>query len=78
MSKWYDSKSLKMKFVFLIAGKELNAWKSRHVRIGGKMMESYTTNRIVKQTIKYLDDEQIWKSDRQRKIMLDLIKGEQK
>jgi hypothetical protein len=37
-----------MKFVFLIAGKELHAWRSKHVRLGGKMMEAYVTNRIIK------------------------------
>ena len=48
MSKWHDSKSLKMKFVFLIAGEELYKWKSKHTRIAVKMMESYTEQRIIK------------------------------
>ena len=48
MSKWHDSKSLKMKFVFLIAGKELYKWKSKHTRIAARMMESYTQQRIIK------------------------------
>jgi hypothetical protein len=36
-----------MKFIFWIAGKELDAWRSKHVRLGGKMMESYVTNHII-------------------------------
>ena len=48
MAKWHESNSLKMKFVFLIAGNELYKWKSKHNKIAGKMLESYTEQRIVK------------------------------
>ena len=37
-----------MKLVFLIAGKELYKWKSKHTRIVARMMESYTEQRIIK------------------------------
>ena len=41
MAKWHYSNSLKMKFVYLIAGKELANEQSRRNRIFKKMVWSY-------------------------------------
>lgn len=40
--------SWRMKLAFLIAGKELDAWRSKHNRIVAKMATSMTEGRIIK------------------------------
>lgn len=39
--------SWRMKLALLIAGKELDAWNSKHNRIVSKMMQGYTEARII-------------------------------
>lgn len=81
MSKFYRfyrtdgaERNWRTHIAFLLAGKELFAWNSRNNRIGARMATAYTANQIVK----FLDDEQIWKSERQRETLIALIKGENK
>lgn len=78
MSRFYRSDSAERNWrtniAFWLAGKEIWAWKSKSNRMMARMTEAYVTNRIVK----YLDDEQIWKSERQRETLLALIKEENK
>jgi len=65
MSKW------RLKLAYSIAGKELQAERSRRNRIFKKMLVAYIINSVVE----ILDDKDVWKSKKQRTTTVEIIES---
>ena len=64
-------KNYKLKLAHWIASSELQAEQSRRNRSFRKMAVAYIVNSL----IKILDDEKIWKSERQRQVLIALFES---